>query len=133
MSTNTRISNSDAKVIYPELSYTLNGIFYRVQNKLGRFCKEKQYSDAIEMELKYQNLEYKRETRLPQIYDGRDLGGNTADFVVMGKILIEVKAKTFITREDFLQTLRYIKAANLRLGPLVNFRSRYLRIRRLLN
>ena len=35
-------------LLYPELSYQLNGIFFEVHNNLGRFLNEKQYADAIE-------------------------------------------------------------------------------------
>ena len=36
------------KLIYPELSYKLTGIFYKVHNLLGRFRSEKSYTDAVE-------------------------------------------------------------------------------------
>ena len=38
----------NSKLIYPELSYKLNGIFFEVQNRLGRYSTEKQYADAVE-------------------------------------------------------------------------------------
>lgn len=109
MNTNLQIKTG-GKVLHPELSYILNGILYKIHNSLGRFCKEKQYSDA--------NVK---------------VAENKADFIIEDKILIEVKAKPFITQEDYYQTLRYLKTANLKLALLTNFRNRYLRIRRILN
>jgi len=41
-----------SKLIYPDLSYKINGILFTVHNELGRFCNEKQYADAIENFLK---------------------------------------------------------------------------------
>jgi len=43
---------TNKKVIHPQLSYRLNGIFFSVHNDLGRFRNEKQYADAVENLLK---------------------------------------------------------------------------------
>jgi hypothetical protein len=36
------------EVLFPGLSYKLNGLFFAIQNKLGRYRNEKQYADALE-------------------------------------------------------------------------------------
>jgi len=41
------VFNKD-KVIYPELSYKLTGVCFKVQDELGRFAKEKQYCERLE-------------------------------------------------------------------------------------
>jgi hypothetical protein len=43
-------------IIYPELSYTLNGLFFKVRNELGIFCRELHYCDAVESPLKERNI-----------------------------------------------------------------------------
>ena len=40
------------KVLYPEFSYKIVGICFGVHNELGRFQREKQYSNLIETKLK---------------------------------------------------------------------------------
>lgn len=45
-------NNTNIKIIYPELSYLITGICFAVHNELGRFSREKQYSDAIEKKAK---------------------------------------------------------------------------------
>ena len=47
-----RNGDNKPELIYPELSYAINGIFFTVQNELGRFAREKQYGDAIATRLK---------------------------------------------------------------------------------
>ena len=108
------------KVIHPELSYIITGICFDVQNNLGRFAREKQYCDAVEEKLKELKIPYKRELVVGDT-------GNVVDFLIGDKIAIEVKAKRFITKDDYFQTQRYLQALKIRLGLLVNFRSKYVK------
>lgn len=61
------------------------------------------------------------------------LRGNKVDFLIDGKVIVELKAKRCITRDDYYQVQRYLRGADLRLGLLVNFRDRYLKPKRVLN
>ncbi len=108
------------KLIYPDLSYVVAGICFDAHNKLGRYAREKQYSDLMEMKFKDRNILYKREFIIGKT-------GNIADFIIDDKIVLEIKAKEIILREDYYQTQRYLQAVGLKLGLLVNFRSRYLK------
>ena len=45
-----RIKNK--KLLYPELSYKITGVLFRVHNRFGRYMREKQYQDGIAEELK---------------------------------------------------------------------------------
>ena len=36
------------KVLYPELSYLIYGLCYKIHNELGRYRNEKQYADDFE-------------------------------------------------------------------------------------
>ena len=108
------------KLIYPELSYRRNGLFFQVRNQLGRFCREKQYVDLLEELLKFEGIKYRREVKV------RD-SGNIIDFVVEELIVIEIKAKPIIEKKDYYQAQRYLQATGLRLGLLVNFNCRYVK------
>jgi len=113
------------KVIYPELSYTVNGILYFSHNNLGRFAKEKQHCDLIELKFKEKNIKYQREFVVVNT-------GNRVDFLVEDKIILEAKTVPFILHEDYYQIQRYLEILDLELGLLVNFRSRYLKPQRVL-
>lgn len=118
------------KLIYPELSYKITGILFKAHNKLGRYCREKQYQDMTAELLKIENIKFEREKELPI---SEETGGNRVDFVIEDKILLDCKAKPFLTREDYYQMMRYLKASKKRLGLIVNFRNKYLRPKRIAN
>lgn len=116
----TNNTNTNGKLIYPELSYLITGICFSVHNQLGRFAREKQYSDLIEDKLKELKIPYEREFQIKKT-------GNIVDFWVDSKIILEIKAKRFILKEDYYQLQRYLQMLNKKLGLLVNFRNRYLK------
>lgn len=122
-----------SKIIYEDLSFKINGICFEVQNQLGRFCNEKQYADAIEQLLKESKITYQREKILPVSFEGEQVGRNKVDFLVEDKIVIDVKAKRIITREDYYQMRRYLQALNKKLGIIVNFKDKYIKPRRIIN
>jgi len=101
------------KVLYPELSYLIYGLCYKIHNELGRYRNEKQYADDFENLLKNNR--------------------NIPDFVVEDKIVVDFKAKRIITKEDYYQMKRYLVSSNKALGLIVNFREYYLKPKRILN
>lgn len=130
---NANIVNMKQELIYSELSYKLNGIFYKAHNLLGRFRSEKSYADAIEEALKENGIEYKREFSLSPAFIGEDKRRNIPDFIIDGKIIADIKAKKFITKEDYIQMQRYLQSANMKLGMIINFRNTYLKPKRVIN
>lgn len=120
------------KLIYPELSYKITGLCFKIHHKLGRFCKERQYADSLEEALRQANIVFKREFEIKKLINDSP-EGNKVDFLIETKIILDVKAKSFITKEDYIQMQRYLHGANLELGLIVNFRSSYLKPKRVLN
>ena len=55
------------------------------------------------------------------------------DFIIEDKIIIDLKAKTFITKEDYFQMKRYLVSYGKKLGLIINFRQRYLYPKRILS
>lgn len=125
-----RIKNN---IIYPELSYQVCGLCFYIHNKLGRYRNEKQYADAFENLLKENKIKYVREKPLPPSFKGEKERRNIPDFVIGDKILLDLKTKDFVTKEDYFQMRRYLVSHNKKLGIIINFRQKYLYPKRILN
>ena len=119
-------------IIYKNLSYQLNGIFFQIHNEYGRFLRERQCCDLLEEALEKNSIRYQREYDLARL-NKEFLKGNRVDYLIEDKIIIEVKATSIITKEDYCQVLRYLQASNMRLGMIVNFRNKYLKAKRAVN
>jgi GxxExxY protein len=115
-----------------ELCYKLNGLFFKVHNDLGRFARERQYADLFEPLLIKAGLVYEREYEIKNVKPDSPKG-NRVDFLVGDRVIVDFKAKTIITKDDYVQMQRYLNAANLELGLIVNFRAQYLKPKRILN
>jgi len=128
-----RIETNGKRIVLKDESYRLMGLLFNIHNKLGPVYKEKNYQDAIEEVLKRENISFEREKSVKLKIDGMEVSDFFADFVIDGKILLEVKATKFITQNDIRQVLQYIKSADLPLGIIANFRKEKLEYRRLVN
>jgi len=121
------------KVIFPNLSYKICGLCFNIHNKLGRYKNEKQYADALEYLLKEQKIDYKREISLLSSFEGEKARRNIPDFIIENKIILDLKAKPAIMREDYFQMQRYLTSDGKKLGLILNFRQKYLRPKRVIN
>lgn len=115
----------EGDLIHPELSYKITGLLFKVHNDLGRFSREKQYGDLFENLLKCNNISYKRELRIAD-------SGNILDFIVEDKIIVELKAKRIVTKDDYYQVQRYLQETGIKLALLINFRRQYLTPKRII-
>ena len=107
-------------IIYPELSYQITGLLFAVHNELGRFAREKQYADLLEIKLREAKIAHKREISISD-------SGNILDFIIEDKIILELKAVRMLTREHYRQIQNYLQQTHCKLGLLVNFCSEYLK------
>lgn len=120
-------------ILYPELSYKLNGLFFETHNALGRYRNERQCCDYFEKLLIREKMHYVREYVLPPSFEGERFGRNRIDFMIKDLIVVDFKTETFITKEDYFQMRRYLEATDKELGIIVNFRQKSIKPKRVLN
>lgn len=111
-----------SEVIYKEESYAIIGKCMEVHNELGHGFSEIVYKDALEIEFNDAAIFYTREKEYPVSYKKRILRHKFyADFIVLDKIVLEVKCVKAITDEHISQAINYLKVSNAKLALLVNF------------
>lgn len=131
MDTNT--TNSKSKILFPELSYEITGLYFKIHKELGRFRSEGSYGDALEVLLQERGIEYQRELALTPSFEGEASRRNVIDFLIDDKIILELKAKQFVSREEYAQVKRYLTASGKQLGIIINFGQRFLVPKRILH
>lgn len=120
-------------LIFPELSYKILGASFNVANSLGVGLSERDYGNALSVELARQKLQFSREVFIPVEYGGKMIGRYFADFVIENKIILELKVITKLGYGHIEQLLPYLRASGLKLGILIYFTKNGVRYRRVLN
>ena len=85
---------------------------------MGIFTAGLSFAREIEQQIFYKELE-------------EPIGTRRADFVVEGKVLVEIKAIIELEDVHLAQVLNYLKAYKLEVGLLINFGSKSLTFKRL--
>jgi GxxExxY protein len=108
------------------------GASFDVHSFLGNGFQEVIYQRALAYELSKRNLKYARE--IDQYIYYKDLvepiGTRRADFIVEGKVLVELKAIEKIDNLHYAQILNYLKVYKIEVGLLINFGSKSLTFKR---
>jgi GxxExxY protein len=119
-----------AEVLYEELSGTVIGAAMEVHKLLGSGFLESVYERALALELTGRQIPFERQMPIAVLYKQAQVGEYRADFLVGGKIILEIKATTSIAAEHYAQALHYLTATGLRLALLLNFGASSLQIKR---
>lgn len=86
----TNVTNNMATLIYPELSYRLVGVLFKVHTDLGPSYTEKRYQKAIEIQLRNSKISFEREKKISLPYENDQIGQFYADFIIEDKITLEM-------------------------------------------
>jgi GxxExxY protein len=124
---------SKQKIIYPELSYNLIGIAFKVYNQLGYGYQEKYYQRAYEYELKKERVQFEKEKVVKINYDGKCIGRYFLDFIVENKIVVELKIASEFKYKYIRQVLEYLTETKVKLAILIYFTKEGVRYRRIVN
>ncbi len=109
------------KILYKDLSYALIGAAMEVHNTLGRGFLGAVYQAALAHELTLRGIRFEQQVKLPVYYKGQLVGDYIADFVVEGKIILELKAIAQLAPVHKAQAHNYLVATGLSLAILLNF------------
>ena len=117
---------------YGDLTEKIIGCAYEVHKFLGNGFQEVIYQRALAIEMTEAKLNFSREIEQPIFYKGYKevIGTRRADFVVDGKVLVELKAIVQLEDVHLAQVLNYLKAYRFEVGLLINFGSKSLTFKR---
>ncbi|MGH2569136.1 MAG: GxxExxY protein [Bacteroidota bacterium] len=118
---------------YSAITEKVIGCAMKVHNTLGNGFQEVIYQRALAIELGKAGIDFSREVEMPIHYDGQQIGTRRADFLIEGKILVELKALALLEDVHIAQGLNYLEAYKLEIGMLLNFGSKKLEFKRLTN
>lgn len=121
------------ELIYKDLTFQIRKYLMNVYNQLGSSFREETYKRALIKEFQNNNIPFSRERAIPIKYSGEVIDEYRIDLIVFDKIILELKAVAEMHPMYEAQLLSYLKAAELKLGLLVNFGTDKLFIKRLIN
>jgi len=119
-------------MLYEELSGAVIGAAMEVHTLLGSGFLESVYAHALALEFGAREIPFERQTPISVFYKRVQIGEYRADFLIDGKIILEIKAAGALIPEHQAQALHYLTATGLRLALLLNFGARSLQFKRII-
>jgi GxxExxY protein len=109
------------ELLYKDLTYTIIRAAMEVHRILGPGFLETVYEEALAHEFDLRGIPCERQVKLAVHYKDIVAGEFRADFLVDGKVVVELKALKVLTDGDEAQLLNYLKGTGYRVGLLLNF------------
>ena len=123
----------DKQYKHSELTSKIIGCAIEVHKGLGCGFQEVIYQRALEFEFTLQKVKFAREVDMPIFYKDKNLGTRRVDFLIEGKVLLEIKSVVKLENLHLAQAKNYLEAYKIEVGLLLNFGSITLEIKRLMN
>lgn len=118
------------KFLYKKESFDIIDACQEVWKQFGGSFKETITDKALEVSLRDKGYKIENQKRINIYFKNEKVGVYVPDKIINEIILLELKCKPFITREDEKQFWHYLKASPYKVGFLINFSPRKLEFRR---
>ena len=118
---------------YSDITEKILRAAMNVHSILGNGFQEVIYQRALEIEFRLLGISFGREVSIPVFYKNELIGERRVDFLVEGKICVELKALVQLENVHLAQGKNYLEAFNLEVGLLINLGSNSLEWKRLYN
>jgi len=108
--------------LWQQEGYDFMAACFEVHKELGHGFLEEVYQESLELELVDRGIPFVSQPKLSLFYKGKPLRKSyEADLIVVGEIVVELKAIKTLAPEHEAQLINYLKATRKRVGYLVNF------------
>ena len=101
-----------------------------VYNRLGSGFNEALYDRAMCVALEMQGLGFESQRSVEIFFEGASVGLYYLDFLVEGKVVVEIKALPELNSSHLAQTITYLTGTGCQVGLLINFGTSKLEWRR---
>lgn len=118
---------------YSEITGKIIGCAMRVHSALGNGFQEVIYQRALEIEMADEGLSFSREHKMPIYYKEQQIGTRRVDFLVEDVVSVELKALTALEDVHLAQAINYLETYDLEVGLLINFGSKSMEHKRIVN
>jgi len=120
------------ELLYKELTFAIIGAALEVHGILGPGFLETVYQSALARELTLRGIPFEQQVHLPVSYKDVLVGEYIADFIIDGKLIVEIKAVSNFNSQHQAQAMHYLTATGCRLALLLNFGTGSLEHRRVI-
>ena len=112
-------------------TYKIIGAAMEVHKEMGPGHLEAVYQECLEIEFELQGILFISKPNLSLYYKTRKLKKfYVPDFIVLGDIVVEIKAQKMLTRDDEAQIINSLKSSRHEIGLLINFGEPSLKFKR---
>ncbi|HXG38555.1 MAG TPA: GxxExxY protein [Bacteroidota bacterium] len=115
-----------AELLEKDLVYRIVGCAMTVHNTIGPGLREKTYENALCVELRYQGIRYRQQSRYPVQYRNEIIDEFVPDLVVEERVIVDTKTAETIIDDHRGTMLNYLRITGLKVGVIINFKNRKL-------
>lgn len=120
-------------MLYEDITKKILEAGFEVSNELGIGYLEPVYEKALLIALRQKSFRAENQAPLTVKFRGEIVGDFYVDILVEDKVSIELKSATGLTKENYAQTINYLKATEIEVGLLINFGTPKIEYRRFAN
>ena len=106
-----------------ECQHAVEAAARKIYATLPEGYAESVYEKAMAVEFRKQSVPYAIENNVEVLYEGECVGTQRLDFVIDGRMAVELKAAASLAKSHVAQTRAYLKTTDFERAILINFLS----------
>lgn len=120
--------------LLPDLVRTVVGLCFKIHEEGGSLLDDGQYTESVKFELNGRGLKFRENELIELEYLGRIVDKHLVEFIIEDKILLDTKGRMLLKHPVFYKQISsYLIKENLPLALIIDFHSRRLALRKVIN
>jgi GxxExxY protein len=121
-------------LLLPALARSVVGLCFKIHDEGGIYLSDFDYIESVKYELDIRGLGYFQNQIIDLEYLGKLIDRHIVEFIIGSKVLLDLKGKIMLKHPNYYKQLTsYLVKENLPLAFIVDFHTRKLEIRRVVN